>query len=254
MSTEDASGLLESSTFASSVYITEYNQPVCLYAQVRAQMFARHHKRQLFWVQAEDIPPAMHFAEYSSNELQDLKKKWLLPTYHARKTQGIPSLLPCAQNMPYRLMSSANRQLKDHGITKGALIRLKAWDLHEEDLEVMKTCVDDETVLKHMPTTLFFELIEGTLKADWPDLPPNWFPLKAEHCTWSLDATSNIHITRRGFAFVPDFSTTIHSATGRTLASSIVDLEDFSAKPNPSATMKAYIALSRLVSDLMATI
>ena len=150
-------------------------------------------------------------------------------------------------------MSSANRQLKDHGITKGALIRLKAWDLHEEDLEVMKTCVDDETVLKHMPTTLFFELIEGTLNTDWPDLPPKWFPLKAESCTWSLDLANNIHITRRGFALVPDFSTTIHSATGRTLTSSIVDLDDFAAKPNPSATMKAYIALSRLVSDLKAT-
>ena len=150
-------------------------------------------------------------------------------------------------------MSSTNRQLKDHGVAKGALIRLKAWDLHEEDLEGMKKCVDDEIVLKHMPTTLFFELIEGTLKADWPDLPPKWFPLKAETCTWSLDSASNIHISRRGFALVPDFSTTIHSATGRTLTSSIVDLEDFSAKPNPSATMKAYIALSRLVRNLMAT-
>ena len=104
LSTNEASNLLESNTFASSVYITEYNQPVCLYAQVRAQMFARHHKRQLFWIQAEDIPPAMHFSEYASSELQGLKKKWLLPTYHARKTQGVLSLLPCALDMPYRLM------------------------------------------------------------------------------------------------------------------------------------------------------
>ena len=216
-------------------------------------MFARHHKRQLFWIQAEDIPPAMHFSEYSSNELQELKKKWLLPTYHARKTQGVLSVLPCALDMPYRLMSSANKKLKEHGIVKGALIRLKAWELHEEDAAMMKTSTEDEIVLRHMPTTLFFELTDGALKMDWPDLPPKWFPLKAESCTWSLDHANNINITRRGFALVPDFSTTIHSATGRTLTSSIVDLDDFAAKPNPSATMKAYIALSRLVSDLKAT-
>ena len=145
-------------------------------------------------------------------------------------------------------MSSTNRKLKEHGIAKGALIRLKAWELHEEDVTMMKTCFDDEIVLKHMPTTLFFELIDGALKADWPDLPPKWFPLKAESCTRSLDHANNINITRRGFALVPDFSTTIHSATGRTLTSSIVDLDDFATKPNPSATMKAYIALSRLAS------
>ena len=96
-------------------------------------------------------------------------------------------------------------------------------------------------------------LTDGALKTDWPDLPPKWFPLKAESCTWSLDHANNINITRRGFALVLDFSTTIHSATGRDLTSSIVDLDDFAAKPNPSATMKAYVALPRLVSDLKAT-
>ena len=150
-------------------------------------------------------------------------------------------------------MSSTNKKLKEHGIAKGALIRLKAWDLHEEDVTMMKTCFDDEIVLQHMPTTLFCELIDGALKADWPDLPPKWFPLKPESCTWTLDTANNTHITRRGFALVPDFSSTIHSATGRTLPSSIVDLNDFGTKPNQSATMKAYIALSRLVSDLKAT-
>ena len=125
---------------------------------------------------------------------------------------------------------------------------MKAWELHEEDKAMMKTSTEDEIVLKHMPTTLFCDLTDGVLRKDWPDLPPKWLPLKAESCTWSLDHANNINITRRGFALVPDFSTTIHSATGRTLTSSIVDLDDFAAKPNPSATMKAYIALSRLVS------
>ena len=32
------------------------------------------------------------------------------------------------------------------------------------------------------------------------------------------------------------------------LSSNIVDFENFAAKPNPSAAMKGYIALSRLVS------
>ena len=75
LSPEAAAELLASKTFATSVYITEYNQPVCLYAQVRALMFARHHKHQLFWIQAEDIPPSTHFSDHTSNELQELKKK-----------------------------------------------------------------------------------------------------------------------------------------------------------------------------------
>ena len=145
-------------------------------------------------------------------------------------------------------MSSANRELKEHAIVKGALIRLKAWELHEEDAAMMKTSTEDDIVLRHMPTILFFELTDGALKTVWPDLPPKWFPLKADSCTWSLDYANNINITRRGFALAPDFSTTIHSATGRTLTSSTVDLDDFATKPNPSATMKGYIALSRLVS------
>ena len=85
--------------------------------------------------------------------------------------------------MPYRLMSSASKKLKDYGIANGALIRLKAWEFHEEDKAMLKTSTEDEIVLKHMPTTLFCELTDGSLRKDWPDLPPNWFPLQPEKCT-----------------------------------------------------------------------
>ena len=98
LSTDEATKLLESKTFTSSVYITEYNQPVCLYAQVRAQMFARHHKQQLFWVQAEDIPPAMHFAEHSSSELQNLKKMVVAVLSCSEDTRNSITFAMCSEH------------------------------------------------------------------------------------------------------------------------------------------------------------
>jgi len=87
--------------YVKSVFITECNKPVCLYSMLRAQHFARLGKVRPLWMQAEDVPPSEHFAHYTRQELEKLKKKWLAPTYHARKTEGILSLLPCAFDMPW---------------------------------------------------------------------------------------------------------------------------------------------------------
>ena len=45
---------------------------------------------------------------------------------------------------------------------------------------------------------------------------------------------------------MPNFSTTIHSATGRTMDSSIVDLGDIGQYPSFDAAMRGYIGLSRV--------
>lgn len=62
--------------------------------------------------------------------------------------------------------------------------------------------------------------------------------------SWLGKTTQCIEINRRGFAIVPDFASTIHSATGRILASGIPDLGAVKDKPNAPAAMEGMIALS----------
>jgi len=64
----------------------------------------------LLWIQAEDTLPSGHFSHYSSKDFQDIKKKWLSPSYHARWTESIMSLLPICFNLSLRITSG---QCKD---------------------------------------------------------------------------------------------------------------------------------------------
>ena len=79
-------------------------------------------------------------------------------------------------------------------------------------------------------------------------LPENWVPIPPTTTEWTLDRAEAIEIKRRGFALSPDFSSTIHSATGRTLESSVPDLGSSEDVPNAQKAMEGYIALSRATS------
>ena len=77
------------------------------------------------------------------------------------------------------------------------------------------------------------------------DLPEHWVPQPPTTTEWYLDKAQAIQIKRRGFALAPDFSSTIHSATGRTLTSCVPDLGAIEETPNAQKAMEGYIALSR---------
>ena len=79
--------IVASSAFANSVLITECNQPVCLYGQVRAQHFARSRAQQLFWVQAEDFPIAGSITTHSAAAMDACRSTWL--RRHDKETGGI---------------------------------------------------------------------------------------------------------------------------------------------------------------------
>lgn len=100
---------------------------------LRAQEFACQRNTQLLWVQAEDSPPAEPFGHYSKHELEELKKRWLSPKYHARRTEGILSLLPLCRGMPLRVTLGNGDRFKEFGIHNGARCRLKSWTLHGDD-------------------------------------------------------------------------------------------------------------------------
>ena len=224
--------------------MTECNAPVYVYSQQRAKEFARQRHTQLLWVQAEDSPPAEHFGHYTKNELEKLKERWLTATYHARRTEGIQGLLPLCHDMPLRVTLGNGDRFKEFGIHNGARCRLKAWTLHGDDEQHLATAIDSEIVLAHMPTILWVQM-ERELPKPYPGAPPNLFPMKPLSNDWCLDKDDQIHIRRRGFPVVPDFSSTVHLATGRTMRSSIADIGTYIEKPHVDAAMRAYIAISR---------
>ena len=61
----------------------------------------------------------------------------------------------------------------------------------------------------------------------------------------SLDSECCVEIARKGFSAVPDFASTIHVATGRSLNSVIPDLGGVAELASFNAMMRGYIALSR---------
>ena len=61
----------------------------------------------------------------------------------------------------------------------------------------------------------------------------------------SLDSECCVEIARKGFSAVPDFASTIHVATGRSLNAVIPDLGGVVEPVSFAAMMRDYIALSR---------
>ena len=67
---------LASERFAESVFMTEYNEPVCLYALQRAKVFAAIRRETLVWIQADDSTPTLFFGDYTNEALMKKKKEW----------------------------------------------------------------------------------------------------------------------------------------------------------------------------------
>jgi len=246
-SLNEATSAFQQPGFAESIYITEFNKPVYAYALGRARIFARVSGKQLLWIQAEDRPPFAYFGDRNKKELEDLKRRWLQIGYHAKKTEGIMSLLPIAEDMPFRITCGHGKNFKKYGIHNGARCRARGWELHEVDVARLKDNSDQEVVLTHLPPRIYVEM-EGNDTLQFENLPKKWFPIEPLVNSWWLDKDENIEIPRRGFPMVPDFSSTIHAATGRTLASAIGDLGGVSDKPSQAAAMRGYITISRVKS------
>lgn len=195
VSSEDAATKINATSFADSIYITPFNKAVFYYGTKRAQKFAEATKQQLFWVQATDTPPSWFSSGYTKSELAQLKKKWL--HYHARKTEGVLSLLPCCLDMPYRVTHSHGHEFKEYGIHNGAECILKGWTLDNADMDNLKDSTASEVILQHLPVKFYVEMITP-MKKPYQGLPDKWFPMSTVTSYWTLDAEENIDISRRG--------------------------------------------------------
>ena len=137
---------------------------------MRAQSFAKVRKQQLLWIQSEDTPPNEHYAHYTKEELTAEKMKWNSPNYHARKTEGILSLMPLIYGMPWRLTGGQGAHFKESGIHNSTRGCVRAWTLHEDDEKQLAACRDSELILKHLPRVVWLES-EQDLRKQHPDAP-----------------------------------------------------------------------------------
>ena len=90
-----------------------------------------------------------------NKNLQTQRKTWL--KYHARKTEGILSLLLACYDMPYRVTDSNGNEFKEYAIHNGGKCPLKGWHLSDKDVATLKEQPEGGThVFQELPKTLFF--------------------------------------------------------------------------------------------------
>ena len=235
--------------FRNCVLITPFNKAVFQFSIHRAQTFALSMGEPLFWMQAVDKPPAWFASTLGKEDLENMKQKWL--QYHARKTEGILSLCPCCHGMPMCITSGNSALYREYGVRNGATCVLQAWELDPLDKDTLERSQDAQVVLRALPRKLIVRMDRPLLK-QYEGLPSNCFPLAPVTVYWTLDAEDSIEIHRRGFPVVPNFSTTVDGATGKTMDTALPDLGSVSVVPSFTRAMKGYIALSRVrkVDDL----
>ena len=132
--------------------------------------------------------------------------------------------------MPLRITHGNGYPYKEYGIQNGATCVFKAWDLDEKDLEAPAAHSSRQILLRALPKKLIVEMYRP-LNEEYPGLPANHFPLSPVTVYWLLDTEGDIQIARKGFPVVPNFSTTVDGATGKTLETSIRDLGSLQLLP-----------------------
>ena len=137
---------------------------------------------------------------------------------------AFPFSLPLTYDMTWRLTGGRGVHFAECGIHNGTKGRVRGWTLRANDEALLNVCTDDEIVSKHLPLVVWLEN-EQDLRKQHPDaLKKHWFPMRPITNAWILDGAAFIEIARKGFAAVPDFSSTIHVATRRSLKAVLPDL------------------------------
>ena len=232
--------------FDEAIYITPHNQPVFHYGLKCAREFALRKKYQLMWCAPRDTPPAWFTAGYTKEEMAKKQLNWLY--YNARKTDGILSMCPLCYDLPVRITVGNGPLMKEYGVHNGARGRIKGWTLHDDDVLRLASDQAAEVILTELPLRIILEM-ETVMYKKHPDWPERYFPLQPVTNYWNLGGSASaeaIEIRRRGYGLVPNFSTTIDGATGRTIPKGIGDLGHWQDLATSTRAMKGYIALSRV--------
>ena len=136
----------------------------------------------------KDTPESLKIAQRYRAKLEELQKKWL--HYHAKKTDGVLSILPCCKNMPFKVTHSHGYEFKAYGIHNGSECVLKAWTLEDGDQKNLSDKTENEVILQGLPVKLYVKMTKPMLK-DYPGLPKGWFHMTPVN-TYSVSYT---HLT-----------------------------------------------------------
>jgi len=232
--------------FKEAILITPHNQAVFHYSLHCAREFALRNSRQLMWCLPRDNAPTFFVAGYTKEEMQRKMRNWLF--YNARNTEGILSLCPACYDLPVKITRANGIEMKEHGIHNGARGRIRDVVLHPDDLARLKDNMAGEVILTQLPLVIVLYMETPMIK-NHPDYPANHFPLKPVTTYWQLGARFGeeaVEIRRRGYGMVPNFSTTIDGATGRTIDKAIAALGSWYEVATFTRAMKGYIGLSRV--------
>jgi len=232
--------------FKDAILVSPHNQAVFHYSLHCAREFALRHSRQLMWCPPRDTAPAFFVAGYTAEEMKRKQQNWLF--YNARNTEGVLSLFPMCYDLPVRITRGNGKDMKEYGIHNGGRGRIRDWVLHPDDVARLQTNSDGEVTLTQLPLRIVL-CMETPMRKKHPEYPDKHFPLLPVTTYWNLGGhfgSDAVEIRRRGYGMVPNFSTTIDGATGRTIDKSIAALGAWTEVASPTRAMKGYIALSRV--------
>ena len=80
-------------------------------------------------------------------------------------------------DLPVRITLGNGPEMKEYGIHKGARGRIKAWTLHEDDVNRLANTKDAEVTLTQMPAKIIIKL-ETRMHKKHPDYVEQHFPLR----------------------------------------------------------------------------
>ena len=111
--------------------------------------------------------------------------------------------------------------------------------------ELLEKCNEAQYVLSFPPLALLVRRPPGELDSDeLTDNPVQRVPIVTR--SWSPDRAGNVHVYRKGFQCVPNFSGTIHSFVGASLDAAMLDCLHFAKTPTREDMLKAYLGISRV--------
>ena len=147
--------------FALAPLVTANNKPRYLASQQRAQLFARYHRTQVLWIQADDYPIAGEVATYTDVKINQRRVGDFLKR-HDQDTGGIMGLFPLVKDLPIRFTSTVDKKRKIFKFTAGTIV---GWTLDPIDVAPVEATTDREIVLQKQPLMIFIRRAgEGMLQ------------------------------------------------------------------------------------------
>ena len=230
-----------SADIAFAPVITGMNKPRYLTSQQRACLFARYHRTQILWIQAENFAISGEVAIYDDAKLNHRRRDFL--KRHDQSTGGIMGLFPLVHDLPVRFTATVDKR---HRIFKFAFGKIVGRALDPIDQALVAASTEAEIMLERQPSIIYVRRAdEGMSQHEYYE--PEVYGLRRRCTNWAVDPPRSENWMKRfGFPLVPDLAATIHAVTGGQLTTLIGEMDTFGVTPTQEDALKGYIVMSRV--------